>query len=231
MTRRLWLTLVTVVLLGLAQFPALAAGPVDGSFGVLWWQTDFQRGSALEDISADAGAPGYRGELWFFNKVGVRANLFSSDLGELNEDDADYISADVMWRLWSPTEKSFVAAGLGWQDMEFTESGLGATRVETAGVRATVEGRVGVIAVLYVYGVYSYLPELDDFSPGGGDRYTELEGQEYELGVQWKVAPFVDMRAGYRASQLDYLREPVLNPAYNGQVDSEGFMVGFGIHF
>lgn len=210
----------------------LAAGPVDGEVGFLWWQTDFARNTALEDVSVDAGAPGYRGELWFFNKVGVRASLFSSDLGDLNEDDADYVSADVFWKLFSPTEDSFFALGVGWQDMGFTESGVTPVLVETAGVRVTAEGRIGLAAMLYAFGRYSYLPALEDHRPDAtGDVFTDLKGWESEIGLAWKMGPFVDMRAGYRATELDFRRTPALLSAYTGTVKSEGYMIGFGIHF
>lgn len=220
------------LVLCLFQLPALALGPVDGEVGLLWWQSDFDRDTDLEDISTDASAPGIRGELWFFNKLGVRASLFSSDLGDLNEEDADNLSADVMWRLFSPTENTFLALGAGWQDLEFTESGVATTIVETSGPRATLQGRVGLVGALHLYGHYSYMPELEDFTPSGTtDLYTDLEGNEFELGLFWKMGPFFDMRAGYRASEVDFTAQPTLLPQYQGTVDAAGFMVGMGIHF
>jgi hypothetical protein len=228
MARTIKLTLVgCLALLGLAG-PADAAGPVDGSVGILWWDSEFDSGA-----TADAAAPGFRGELWVHNKLGVRANMFRSDLGDLGQEDADYLSADVMWKVLNPTEKSFIAAGLGWSDMEFTESGIAPMNVETSGLRASIEGRVGVLAMLDVYGLYSYLPDMDDSSPAVSDVYRDLKGQEYEAGVDWKVAPMIDLRFAYRSTELDFTHEPApaLGTAYDGEMDSSGFMFGAGVHF
>jgi hypothetical protein len=209
-----------------------AAGPVDGEIGLLWWQTDFTRDTDIEDVSIDAGAPGVRGELWFFNKLGVRAAMFSSDLGELDEDDADYRSADLMYRLFSVTQKNYLALGLGWQDMEFTESGLATQLVETSGVRVIADGKVSLIRVVNLYGNYAWLPELDGYSPDqSADVYTDLEGREYEVGVSWTVLPFFDTRLSYRVTELDFTREPGLFPTYEGTVENEGFLIGMGFHF
>jgi len=224
---------IGIVVLALAgSFPLYAAGPVDGEIGVLWWQTDFARNTDIEDVSIDAGAPGIRGELWLFNRVGLRASLFSSDLDELDEDDADYRSADVMYRLFTLAQKNFISLGVGWQDIEFSESGLSTQLVETEGPRVMADGRFSLIRVVNLYANYTWLPELDDFRPdGSGDIYTDLEGREYELGLSWTVAPFLDTRFAYRVSQLDFTHEPLLFPEYSGTIENEGFMVGMGFHF
>jgi hypothetical protein len=222
-----------ILVLALAAIvPANAAGPVDGELGLLWWQTDFARDTDIEDVSIDAGAPGVRGELWLFNKFGLRASLFTSDLEDLDEDDADYRSADLMYRLFSVTQKNFISLGVGWQDMEFTESGLGAQLVETEGARVMADGRFSLIRIVHVYANYTWLPELDDYRPDqSGDVYTDLEGTEYEVGLSWTIAPFLDTRFAYRVSELDFTREPALLPEYRGTIENEGFMIGMGFHF
>ena len=224
--------LVVCVMAFAALLPLQAAGPVDGEIGLLWWQTDFARDTDIENISIDAGAPGVRGELWFFNKLGLRAAMFSSDLGELDEDDADYRSADLMYRLFSVTQKNYLALGLGWQDMEFTESGLATQLVETSGLRVIADGKVSLIRVVHLYGNYAWLPDLDDYSPDqNADVYTDLEGREYEVGVSWTVFPFFDTRLAYRVTELDFTREPALFPTYKGTIENAGFMIGMAFHF
>ncbi len=211
--------------------PAFAVGPIDGEVGLVWWQTDFDRSTDIEDVSIDAGAPGFRGELWFASKVGVRAETFSSDLGDLNEEDAEYLSADVMFRLFGVTDNNFLALGLGWSDMDFTESGVLPVLVETSGPRATLEARIGVASMVQIFGHYTLMPELDDYDNAAGDVFAELEGQEYQLGVAWKVAPFMDLRAGYRSQTLEFTRQMTTATDYSGEVDSTGFLLGLGFNF
>ncbi len=97
-------------LAGLFSAPALAMGPIDGEFGAVWWANDYDSQHGEAPYSSDAGAPGYRAELWFMERYGVRAEYYSSDT---DGGTSDYTSLDIMWRAFSPTENNYFAFGAG----------------------------------------------------------------------------------------------------------------------
>jgi hypothetical protein len=207
-------TLAFCGLLGLTfGAPLFAAGPIDGEVSAVWWANDFETKSQTATTSEDAGAPGLRAELWMLERYGVRACQYGSDPS--GSDGADYTSVDVMWRAFSPTENNFVALGLGWQQMDI--DGLAD---ETSGMRVALEGRVGLMDMLYAYGHGSYLPSLDDVDavdPTFG-RYRDLDAYEYELGVAWNAAPFVNVHAGYRVNNVSFTQNAAQLASIGGSV-------------
>ena len=216
---------LALVVLCCAAAPARAIGPLDAEVGAVWWANEFDAGG----VTTTAGAPGYRAELWLFNKYGMRASQFSSDLDDLGAESSDYTSIDLMWRPFSSSDNSFVAVGLGWQDMDMQSLGLSDS---TSGARISAEGRLGIFGALYAYGNYSYLPELDDtpaINPLLG-TFEDMDGYEYEVGVSWNVAPFVSLRAGYRVNSVDFvLNDGIVATA--GNTESAGFLAGASINF
>jgi hypothetical protein len=183
--------------------PALALGPVDGEFGAVWWAHDVKAENAAGAGSADGDAPGFHAELWMFDKYGVRADQFSSEPDGAGAS-GDSMSVDLMWRPYSPAENTFVAVGLGWQTIDLQAAGLDG---DTSGARLAVEGRIGLLGQVYAYGHGAYSPHLDDAAdsdPLNGE-FEDVEGYEVEVGVAWRLAPFISMRAGYRANSLDFV--------------------------
>lgn len=212
--------------------PASAAGPVDGELTFYWWQTDFTRDTDFDQVDTDNGQPGFQGQLWLGNRVGIRASLFSADLEDLNEDDAEFRAADLLVRLISRADNTYLAVGVGYEDAEFSDSdGITPVTVEATGLRATAAARVGFVGVVQAFGHYTELVDLDDFTEPGGDLYEDLGGREYEFGVVWDLAPFVDIRGGYRVVEFDYQRTPLVGVAYRGEVKTEGFFAGLGVHW
>ncbi len=213
---------------------AWAMGPVDGEIGAVYWANDFDsRGVA--SFSSGANAPGFRAELWLFQRYGLRAGQYRSDVDDFSLDTADYTSLDFMWRAFSPTENNFFALGVGWQEMDLGTIGLSG---ETSGARISAEGRIGVAALVYLYGQASYLPELDDTDAAvtALGRFESLSGHEYELGVSWKMAPFVSLRAGYRSQNVEFTQtrlDPLLGfgTEMDGEVESGGFLAGLSLRF
>ena len=211
--------------------PSEAAGPVDGEFGAVWWENTFDASSDTASLSSDAGAPGYRAELWLFNKYGLRAGAYSSDLQGIDVDASEYMSVDLLWRPYSPTENSFVALGVGYQRMDLAAIGFGD---DTAGPRLALEGRIG-LGPVYLYGQGSYAPELDEtaaLNPADG-IYRDLTGYEGELGVSWSMFPFVALRGGYRLQNVEFTRtdfDPV-GTEVKGETESDGFLLGLTFKF
>jgi hypothetical protein len=226
---------VPALLLCCCALPALAAGPIDGEVGAVWWANDFDYSSEAASTSTSAGAPGFRAELWFFNKFGARAERYSSDVDALTSETADYTSIDALWRPFSPTQNNFLALGLGWQDMDMSTIGLDG---ETSGPRAVLEGRVSLGGLFYAYGHGSYMPELDDAQPSDPmfGEYEDLSAYQLELGVSWKAAPFLSVRGGYMTYATDFRQtgiDPLLGVGteLDGEVESKGFLVGLSARF
>jgi hypothetical protein len=220
------------VLLALAfLFPvsAIAMGPVDGEFGAVWWANDYDSQYGEEVYSSDAGAPGYRAEIWFLKKYGLRAERYSSDNGDIGGGSSDFTSLDFMWRAFSPTENNYIALGAGWQQIDLDTVGLVG---DTSGVRVALEGRVALGGLFYIYGQGYYLPSLDDAEvadPAFGPL-RDMDGHMLEAGVSWKMAPFVSMRGGYRVHNINF-STTVLDVDIDGEAESSGFLLGLSFRF
>jgi hypothetical protein len=197
--------------------PLLAAGPVDGEVSALWWANEYDRNTQTSNVSEDGGSPGLRAELWMLERYGVRASMFGSDVSD--SQGADYASVDVMWKALAPTENNFVAVGLGWQQMD-----LQGLAQETSGMRLAVEGRFGLVGMLYGYGSASYLPDLDDAAASDplAGRLEDIDAFEYELGLAWNALPFMNVHAGYRVNNLSFTQETIQVAGVGTDVQPEG---------
>lgn len=218
------LPLGLALLLGLLVTPALAAGPVDGEVGASWWANDYDANSN----SSSAGAPGFRAELWLHDRYGMRGSMYSSNPDQSGVESSDYTSLDLLWKAIAPKENSYFAVGMGWQQMDTL--GLDS---DTTGLRVALEGHIGITGPFAGYGEAAYLPSLSDqaaSNPANG-RFTNMDGIEYELGVAWKAAPFISVRAGYRQTSVDYTQTGVGPSDVSGSVDSKGFLAGVGVQF
>jgi hypothetical protein len=213
----------------LTSAPALAMGPVDGEVGAVWWANDHDAMYGESILSSEAGAPGFRAELWFRERYGVRAERYSSDTGDIGGGTSDYTSLDFMWRAFSPTENNYFAIGAGWQEIDLDMIGLAG---ETSGVRLALEGRVALGGLFYIYGQGYYLPALDDaqvVDPGLGPL-RDMDGHMLEAGLSWKIAPFMSMRGGYRQHSVDFTTT-LLDVEIDGEAESSGFLLGLSFRF
>jgi hypothetical protein len=215
-----------VALVSLFASPALAMGPVDGEFGAVWWANDAGSRFGTESLSVDGGAPGYRAELWFVKKYGLRAERYSSDSGGGS---SDFTSLDFMWRAFSPTENNYLAIGAGWQQIDLDTIGLSG---ETSGPRLALEGRIALGGLFYIYGQGYYLPSLDDaqaVDPAFGPL-RNMDGHMLEAGLSWKIAPFMSMRGGYRRQDLNFTTT-LLDVEIDGEAEWSGFLLGLSFRF
>ncbi len=214
----------------LTAAPARALGPIDGEFGAIWWANEFDSAGGAAGISEDSGAPAYRAEIWFVNKVGLRAAVYNADLEDIGAENSDQASVDVLWKVFAPSENNFLAVGAGWQELDLEAIGMADG---TSGPRAALEGRIGIVGLLYAYGQGSYYFEHDDADAmvAADGRFSDIDGHEYEVGVFWKMFPFVNMRAGFRASEIGFTRVDAVGTSFDGTADTEGWFAGVGIHF
>ena len=193
---------------------AYALGPLDGEVGIAWWNNEFS--ASLSDGEFDAGALAGHAEVWVANKWGLRGALYESDLEDVGLNSSDHFSVDVKRRLISATDNTFFAIGFGWEDIGIEDGS------DTDGPRFSLEGRVGVLGTVSLYGFTAWLPELDDI-----DNRSDLTAQEIEAGVVFDPFPFFSVRAGYRLFKLDFDDE-----AGSGErAETKGFLLGAGFHW
>ena len=232
--KKLWILAASLVFVS-AGAAVEAAGPIDGEVGAIYWNSEFDS-SGVAALASDAGSAGFRAQLWLFNKYGVKAGMYRTDLDDFTSiETSNYTSVDVMWRPLSPTQNNYLAVGLGWQQMELNTIGL---QGDTSGVRVNVDGRVGLGKILFFYGEGSYLPSLGDATastPSLG-QFESMSGYEYEVGVSWKVFPFVQLRAGYRMHSVDFTQtglDPLLGfgTEMEGTAESSGILAGLTFNF
>ena len=223
--------LLVCAFVALATPATLAVGPVDGEFGTIWWANEFDSTGGTTAIDGeDGGAPGYRGELWLFDRYGFRAAVFNADLDDINAESSDYTSIDLLWKPLSFTKNNFIAVGAGWQDMDLQSIGLADG---TSGLRLSAEGRIALAGLVYAYGQGSYFPDLDNSAAmiAADGTFQDLEGTEFEVGIAWKAFPFVNLRAGLRTTSVDFTRVTPAAERFEGEADTEGFFGGLSVTF
>lgn len=184
-------TLLVLASLWLPGAAAVAAGPIDAEAGLNWWANDFDADLGGGDV--DAGALGGHVQLWWDQTWGLKGALYRSDLADSEDaDDADYLSVDVKRRLISPTENNYLAAGIGYQHLDLRGG-------DTRGLRVIVEGRLGVIGAVWVYGHSAWMPVFDDTA-----ARESQDALEFEAGIGFSPLPFIKLSAGWRKFDLDF---------------------------
>ena len=88
----LWCSLALV----LVSAPAFASDKINGEVGAVWWSSEIDAQSESASGSTDAGAPGFRAELWLLNRYGMRASQIGAEPNDIDADGASYTSLDMM---------------------------------------------------------------------------------------------------------------------------------------
>lgn len=214
MYRLNFMRLFGLILLLLVYTPSHALGPLDGEITIDWWNDELS-GDPFDE-TLDVGTFSLRAESWWDSKWGIRGELNLSDIENDQFEDRRRYKLDLKRRLISPTDNTFLAAGLGWENLTLE------TGEDSQGIRLSLEGRVGLIGIASLYGESIWLPSLDDTN-----EYNDLSGLEFETGIVFNPLPFISIRAGYRQFKLDYS----LSSGSDGNSTSKGFLIGTGIHW
>jgi hypothetical protein len=229
--RQAWLAVAVMMFAALCPLAARAIGPVDAKVGVFWWENKLSVDgeSGLDDNSL-TGNGGFA-ELWIANRLGFRAELLRSDVGDFGggADTVETKHLDALLRIGSFSKNNYLSVGLGWQEADF---GLGSAWGDTSGMRLTAEGSVSLIGILSAYGDYAWMPNLSDIDPASAaaGRLTDVKGNEWEAGLALHAGPFVQFRAGFHHSGFDMRREGVAQPHDLTTVD-EGWLLGVALTF
>jgi len=153
------------------------------------------------------------GELWWDRKWGARGKLYrrSPDEGGPMTPQTQW-SVDLQRRLFSMTDKTYLALGIGWDEMSTAgDSG-------TSGPRFIAEGRLGY-GVAYLFGEAAYTPWLLGAGP-----LEESSARGLELGVAIDPFPSFSLKAGYRG----YWRDGGDAPSDHGPGSRNGLFLGGG---
>lgn len=215
---RMFGILAAVMVLAPAVAPAMALGPVDVEAGVVYWMqdVDFQTGAA--GLTLDGDDIGLFAEIWI-GDIAIRGAQYSTDVGEQGLDfTIDWQSIDVRWKALELTDSNYVAIGAGVQ--RITIEGLGGND-DSSGFRVSAAARFGLGRLFAIYGDAAYYVSMDDFSNG-----TNVDGYEAEVGLSVKPAPFLNIRAGYRKSSVDYTLGSV-----DREIAPDGFLAGVTVNF
>jgi hypothetical protein len=217
MKRNVWMIPVLACIVFLATGSSLALGPVDLEARVMYWKGDF------EDTGATADMDGYGAEvdLWFTNKIGVTAAMWPVEAKDMFSGfELDYMSLDLKWRLFSPTEHNYLAIGAGYQDIDV---GTPFGSYGTSGFRAVLEGNVGLVGVLQGYGTLAYMPSMDELDV----VFDSGSAMEYEFGVKFKLG-LVGIYAGYRMHDMEF---DFSEGGGSVQLKNDGYVAGIGFEF
>ncbi len=190
-----------------------ALGLLDGEASIEWWNTEFS--GNVFDGDLDAGTVSLRAQGWWDQKWGIEGGINLSDTSSGQFEDQQHFSVELKRRLISPTDNTYLAAGLGWEDIQL-ESGD-----STSGIRLSLRGQIGLVGFASLYGQSTWLPTLNSTS-----RFSNLSGSEFETGIVFEPLPFISLKAGYRRFKLDY--------GFSGSAGgsaSSGFILGTGIHW
>jgi len=157
------------------------------------------------------------GEGWLNDKWSGQSSSYQANGLEKGLVDASQWTLDIKRRLLSSTENTYLAMGLGWNDIAISEG------ESSSGVRFVAEGRVGIYGPAYLFGQAAFSPWMSNI----GNQIDPL-GKELDLGLAVDPLPSMSFRAGYRGYWLDSA-EPSDESTIRRQVD--GFYIGGGIHW
>ena len=181
------------------------------------WSNGIRAGAF--EISFDTGALEVKPEAWW-QRWGLSQSYFQSELRDVaTERGLRFVSVDAKRRLFTTTQNSFVALGLGWKDLALGDVG---ENDDTRGPRLSLEGQWGVAPLLHLYGHSAWFPNLEDT-----ERLKQPNGFELEAGFTVKPLPHLSFRAGYRELRLDFKSLQGANESSK----SQGVVLGAGIHW
>ena len=157
------------------------------------------------------------GDGWLNDKWSGQSSFHQINGIENGLADTSQWTVDIKRRLLSATENTYLAMGLGWNDIALSEAET------SSGMRFVAEGRVGIYGPAYLFGQAAYSPWMSNI----GNQIDPF-GQELELGLAVDPLPSMSFRAGYRGYWLDSV-DSSADSSLRRQAD--GFYIGGGLHW
>ncbi len=156
------------------------------------------------------------GQIWLNDKWSGQSSLHTTNGFDKGQNGHSQWTIDIKRRLLSATENTYLAMGLGWNDLTATDG------ESSSGVRFVAEGRVGIFGPAYLFGQAALSPWMSDLG-NNIDPY----GKELELGLAVDPIPSLSFRAGYRSYWLDSAD----SSADTSIRHTDGFYIGGGVHW
>lgn len=157
------------------------------------------------------------GQGWLNNKWQGQSSLYKTKSLDVGLPDTSQWSVDITRRLLSGKENTYLAMGLGWNDI-----GMAAGK-SSFGMRFIAEGRVGIYGPAYLFGQAALSPWMTNVG-----QLVDPFGKELELGLAVDPLPYMSLRAGYRGYWLDSA-ESSSDSSLRSQTD--GFFIGGGLRW
>ena len=188
---------------------------MDGEIIVSLWNNQFESDLLSGDV--DVGSLTASGEIWVGDNWGIRAARYENDLEETPLDNQSRFQLELRKRLLSISDNNFLALGIGGEKIDLING------ESSNGLRLSAEGRLAITPAAYIYGRGALLGLTED-----AGNFTDLSGQEIELGVSFTPLPFVSIKFGYLTLDLDY---EDAGTGVGGNTKSDGVLVGAGFHW
>lgn len=157
------------------------------------------------------------GQGWLKNRWQGQSSHYKTKNLNVGLLDSSQWSVDITRRLLSGKQNTYLALGLGWNDIEM------ATGKSSVGMRFIAEGRVGLYGPAYLFGQAALSPWMSNVG-----YLVDPFGKELELGLAIDPFPSMSLRAGYRGYWLDS-SEPSSDAGLRRQTD--GFYIGGGLRW
>ena len=168
--------------------------------------------SAFDDSSQDLDLSGWLNDKWSGHSSIHQTNRLNKSPAETSQ-----WTVDIKRRLLSGAENTYLAMGLGWNDLQLTET------ESSSGMRFVAEGRVGIYGVAYLFGQAAFSPWMSNI-----ESNIDPFGKELEIGLAVDPLPSMSFRAGYRGYWLDSI-DSAAESTIRRQAD--GFYIGGGINW
>ncbi|MEA1890939.1 MAG: hypothetical protein U9N50_14330 [Pseudomonadota bacterium] len=157
------------------------------------------------------------GQAWLDDKWKGQSSYYPTKGFDKGLVDSSQWSFDITRRLLSARQNTYLAMGLGWNDIEM------AAGESSAGMRFIAEGRVGLYGPAYLFGQATLSPWMTTVGP-----LVDPFGKELELGLAVEPLPSMSLRAGYRGYWLDTAKSSS-DSSIRSQTD--GFYIGGGLRW
>ena len=203
-------------------------GTLEWEVGLTWWQSEYRMvGGDLDLQDDDAGALGFRGELWFPQHFGFIGQYLPTDTSGMTPaaEDVTYASLDALYRLDTVSKNNYVAIGAGW---EFADLSVDNTFGKTDGPRAVLVIRMGSKSAFgYLEGAYMWKMSRINVADDVAHDLRNIRGDEYEFGGGYVFGEHVQFRLGYRRTEFRLDRADGAKYASK----SSGYIAGLAVVF
>ncbi|MEN8711980.1 MAG: hypothetical protein ABF326_07265 [Arenicellales bacterium] len=159
------------------------------------------------------------GEGWLNDKWSGHSSIHQTNGFKKSPANTSQWTVDIKRRLLSAAENTYLAMGLGWNDLELTET------ESSSGIRFVAEGRVGIYGPAYMFGQAAFSPWMSNI-----ESTIDPFGKELEIGLAVDPLPSMSFRAGYRGYWLDSV-ESSADSDSSIRRQADGFYIGGGINW